>query len=124
MMSAYFSVDEFRETYPDFDRQDSKIAELLSLASIKADELTFGRIKGAWERLTPFQLSKLREFIFRQAIHIDENGYDGDSDISSYSAGSVSVTLSEGQKTQAELMRVDPAALACLKKTGLMQRGI
>lgn len=123
-MSDYFSVDEFREAYPDFDIQDSEIAELLSLASIKADELTFGRIRGAWEKLTPFQLSKLREFVFRQAIYIDENGYDGDSDISSYSAGSVSVTFGESQKTQAKLMRVDPAALACLKQTGLMQRGI
>lgn len=123
-MNAYFSVDEFRETYPDFESQDSKIAELLSLASIKADELTFGRIRGAWGRLTPFQLSMLKKFVFCQAVYIDENGYDGDSDISSYSAGSISVTLGESQKTQAELMRVDPAALACLKQTGLMQRMI
>lgn len=121
----YAEVAEFRRMFPRKSISDEEIKDSVSLACIKADELTFGRITAMWGKLTPFQLQKVKEFVCRQALYIHENGYDDslNSDVSSYSAGSISVSVTEKNKTQADLMCVDPAALACLKQSGLMWRG-
>lgn len=122
----YVEVSEFRRRTSGCNLPDTEIKKLIELACIKADELTFGRINGRWLTLTPFQLDKVKEFVCRQALYIQENGYDNelDSDVSSYSAGSISVTVGEKSKTQADLLCVDPAALVCLRQTGLMFRGV
>lgn len=98
-----------------------KWAELLALAEIKIDELTFNRIKGVgFNRLTPFQQDCIRKATCYQAQYIGENGYD-ESEIASYSVGDISLSVS-GETSQSQRLSVNPVAYSLLKQSGLMTR--
>ena len=94
---------------------------LIRQACIRIDEVTFNRIKGVgFEHLTPFQQDCIRKAVCYQAKYISEHGYD-ESEISSYSVGSISASVDSG-KTVAQNYGLDSLAYSILKQTGLMNR--
>lgn len=102
--------------------ETSEIEDNLRLASVKIDEMTFGRINGVgFDSLTPFQRDCVVRAVCYQARYIAENGYD-ETEISSYTIGKLSV--STGQATApASKYHMSPAAYAVLRSSGLMWRG-
>ncbi len=118
----YATVNEFHKTFPSVENDDSEIDDSLLAASLKVDELTFGRIGGAgFESLAPFQRENIKQATLRQAKYILENGYDGENSASSYSVGSISVTANK-PVTKAQKLCVDSVSLALLERTGLTGR--
>ena len=116
-MNVYASVEDYRELF-ETELCDDELQKQLGLASLKADELTFGRIKP--EKLTGFQRECLKNFVCHQADYMAENGFDSDG-VTSYSTGSISVSVNRSA-TEAGRLGVSPAGLSYLKLTGLMSR--
>lgn len=123
-MNTYASVRDFHAVFPHKEADDSELNENLLLASLRVDELTFGRIKGAGlQNLTPSQRESIKQAVIRQAKYTLENGAEGENSISAYTVGSLSVTASNGE-TRAQRLKFDPLALKLLDSTGLTGRVI
>ena len=116
-MNVYASVEDYRNIFTT-EQTDDEVESRLVLASLKADELTFGRIR--LERLTPFQRECLMLFTCYEADYIADNGFDSDG-VTSYSTGSISVSVDKS-KTESGRLGVSPAGYSYLKLTGLMSR--
>ncbi len=102
------------------------IQELLDLAEMKVDEVTFNRIRGiGFDNLTEFQRDKVRKAVCVQADYIQEyGGYtDGEPQIESYSVLDISVSVS-GKQTAAERAGMATLAYKLLEQTGLMRRAL
>lgn len=102
------------------------IQELLDLAEMKVDEVTFNRIRGiGFDTLTEFQKDKVRKAVCVQADYIQEyGGYtDGEPQIESYSVLDISVSVS-GKQTAAERAGMATLAYKLLEQTGLMRRAL
>lgn len=103
------------------------IRELLDLAEMKIDEVTFNRIRGrGFENLTEFQKEKVRKAVCLQADYIQNNGgeyTDTTANIESYSVLDINVTVS-GKQTAAERVGMDLLAYKLLEQTGLMRRAL
>lgn len=102
------------------------IRELLDLAEMKVDEVTFNRIRGiGFDNLTEFQKDKVRKAVCVQADYIQEyGGYtDGEPQIESYSVLDISVSVS-GKQTAAERAGMATLAYKLLEQTGLMRRAL
>ena len=102
------------------------IQELLDLAEMKVDEVTFNRIRGiGFDALTEFQKDKVRKAVCVQADYIQEyGGYtDGEPQIESYSVLDISVSVS-GKQTAAERAGMATLAYKLLEQTGLMRRAL
>lgn len=102
------------------------IRELLDLAEMKVDEVTFNRIRGiGFDNLTEFQKDKVRKAVCVQADYIQEyGGYtDGEPQIESYSVLDISVSVSNKQ-TDAERASMATLAYKLLEQTGLMRRAL
>lgn len=102
------------------------IQELLDLAEMKVDEVTFNRIRGIdFDNLTEFQRDKVRKAVCVQADYIQEyGGYtDGEPQIESYSVLDISVSVS-GKQTAAERAGMATLAYKLLEQTGLMRRAL
>lgn len=123
-MNTYASVRDFYAVFPHKEADDSELNENLLLASLRVDELTFGRIKGAgFQNLTPSQRENIKQAVIRQAKYTIENGVEGENSISAYTVGLISVTASNGE-TRAQRLKFDPLALKLLDSTGLTGRVI
>lgn len=123
-MNTYASVRDFHAVFPHKEADDSELNENLLLASLRVDELTFGRIKGAGlQNLTPSQRESIKQAVIRQAKYTLENGTEGESSISAYTVGSLSVTALNCE-TRAQRLKFDPLALKLLDSTGLTGRVI
>ena len=102
------------------------IQELLDLAEMKVDEVTFNRIRGiGFDNLTEFQKDKVRKAVCVQADYIQEyGGYtDGEPQIESYSVLDISVSVSNKQ-TDAERVGMATLAYKLLEQTGLLWRAL
>ena len=102
------------------------IQEVLDLAEMKVDEVTFNRIRGiGFDNLTEFQKDKVRKAVCVQADYIQEyGGYtDGEPQIESYSVLDISVSVSNKQ-TDAERAGMATLAYKLLEQTGLMRRAL
>ena len=102
------------------------IQELLDLAEMKVDEVTFNRIRGiGFDNLTEFQKDKVRKAVCVQADYIQEyGGYtDGEPQIESYSVLDISVSVS-GKQTAAERAGMATLAYKLLEQTGFMRRAL
>lgn len=102
------------------------IQELLDLAEMKVDEVTFNRIRGiGFDNFTEFQKDKVRKAVCVQADYIQEyGGYtDGEPQIESYSVLDISVSVS-GKQTAAERAGMATLAYKLLEQTGLMRRAL
>ena len=120
---AYADFSDYRNKIGEDDILETKeIEDNLELASVKIDEMTFGRINGVgFDNLTPLQRECIRKAACYQAQYIAENGYD-ETDVSSYTVGKLSVTQGQ-QESTASKNYMNPTALALLRKSGLMWRG-
>lgn len=120
---AYADFSDYRNIIGEDDILETKeIEDNLELASVKIDEMTFGRINGVgFDNLTPFQRECIRKAACYQAQYIVDNGYD-ETDVSSYTVGKLSVTQGQ-QESGASKNHMNPTALALLRKSGLMWRG-
>lgn len=120
---AYADFSDYRNIIGEDDILETKeIEDNLELASVKIDEMTFGRINGVgFDNLTPFQRECIRKATCYQAQYIIENGYD-ETDVSSYTVGKLSVTQGQQESTSSKY-HMNPTALALLRKSGLMWRG-
>lgn len=127
MMSAYASIEQYIavcEKYgldmPTADEREIK--QNLSLASVKLDEMTFGRVQArGFESLTEYQKEKVVEFVSVQADYISSEGYSDGDTVDSYSVLDISVTASS-QKSESERLGVSALALSLLRQSGLMER--
>lgn len=103
------------------------IKELIDLAELKVDEVTFNRIRGiGFENLTDFQKERIRKAVCIQADYIQEYGgeyLDSQPEIDSYSVLDVSVSVS-GRRTEAEQVGMATLAYKLLEQTGLMRRAL
>lgn len=119
----YADFSDYREIIGEDDIFEVKeIEDNLRLASVKIDEMTFGRINGVeFDNLTPFQRECIRKATCYQAQYIAENGYD-EADVSSYTVGKISVTQGQ-QKSSASKHYMSPMAITMLRTSGLMWRG-
>lgn len=120
---AYADFSDYRNIIGEDDILETKeIEDNLELASVKIDEMTFGRINGVgFDNLTSFQRECIRKATCYQAQYIAENGYD-ETDVSSYTVGKLSVTQGQ-QESVASKYHMSPTALALLRASGLMWRG-
>lgn len=119
----YAKLSDYLDLIGEDDILETKdIEDNLRLASIKIDEMTFGRINGVgFDNLTPFQRDCVMRAVCYQAHYIAENGYN-EAEVSSYTIGKLSV--STGQATApASRYYMSPAAYAVLRSSGLMWRG-
>lgn len=120
----YATVEDYRRISGDCETTDGEVEKYLVRASAKAEELTFGRLRALSENraLTPFQKDCVRDFVCFQAEFLRDNGSGEDIDVSSYTVGSISVSVGTG-KQEAELLHVSSAALSFLDRSGLRWRG-
>lgn len=126
----YVDIDYYianrKSSEPDADCTKD-IRELLDLAEIKIDEVTFNRIRGiGFDNLTEFQQERVRKAVCLQADYIQEygGGYtDGEPQIESYSVLDISVSVS-GKQTAAERAGMATLAYKLLEQTGLMRRAL
>lgn len=120
----YIANRKSNEPDPDCTKD---IRELLDLAEMKIDEVTFNRIRGrGFENLTEFQKEKVRKAVCLQADYIQDNGgeyTDTTANIESYSVLDINVTVS-GKQTAAERVGMDSLAYKLLEQTGLMRRAL
>lgn len=123
-MQTYATVADYRIINADNESTDNEIMRLIISASIRAEDLTFGRLKALSSRkaLTPHQKECVRNFVCYQAAYQKENGTDGNGDISSYTVGSISVTV-KSRESEADVLCVSSQALSCLESSGLRWRG-
>ena len=121
MASADFS--DYRNIIGEDDILETKeIEDNLELASVKIDEMTFGRINGVgFDNLTPFQRDCIRQATCYQTQYIAQNGYD-EEDVESYSVGKLSISKGQSENT-ASRHHMSPTAYALLRSSGLMFRG-
>ena len=103
------------------------IRELLDLAEMKVDEVTFNRIRRiGFDNLTEFQKERVRKAVCIQADYIQEYGgdyTDTEPQIESYSVLDISVSVS-GKQTAAERAGMATLAYKLLEQTGLMRRAL
>lgn len=125
----YVDIDYYianrKSSEPDPDHTKD-IRELLDLAEMKVDEVTFNRIRGiGFDNLTEYQKDKVRKAVCVQADYIQEyGGYtDGEPQIESYSVLDISVSVS-GKQTEAERVGMATLAYKLLEQTGLMRRAL
>ena len=90
---AYADFSDYRNIIGEDDILETKeIEDNLELASVKIDEMTFGRINGVgFDNLTPFQRDCIRQATCYQTQYIAQNGYD-EEDVESYSVGKLSIS--------------------------------
>ena len=126
-MTSYADVNALHSVLSDYEFRSlgnaDNINRCLRLATIKIDEVTFNRIKGAGlENLTPFQQGCVREACCYQALKINADGFD-DGNVQSYSVGDISIT--EGQNgADVKRQGLCAEAFSLLSQSGLMQRVI
>lgn len=120
---VYADFSDYREIIGEDDIFEVKeIEDNLRLASVKIDEMTFGRINGVgFDNLTPFQRDCIRQATCYQAQYIAQNGYD-EEDVESYSVGKLIISKGQSENT-ASRHHMSPTAYALLRSSGLMFRG-
>lgn len=120
---AYADFSDYRNIIGEDDILETKeIEDNLELASVKIDEMTFGRINGVgFDNLTPFQRDCIRQATCYQTQYIAQNGYD-EEDVESYSVGKLSISKGQSENT-ASRHHMSPTAYALLRSSGLMFRG-
>lgn len=120
---VYADFSDYREIIGEDDIFEVKeIEDNLRLASVKIDEMTFGRINGVgFDNLAPFQRDCIRQATCYQAQYIAQNGYD-EEDVESYSVGKLSISKGQSGNT-ASRHHMSPTAYALLRSSGLMFRG-
>ncbi len=126
----YVDIDYYianrKSSEPDADCTKD-IRELLDLAEMKIDEVTFNRIRGiGFDNLTEFQKDRVRKAVCLQADYIQEYGgeyIDTQPQIDSYSVLDISVSVSNKQ-TAAERAGMATLAYKLLEQTGLMRRAL
>lgn len=112
---SYF-LNEFKGTVDDITAAE----KALKAASIKVNELSFGRIEAkGFDNLTEFQKRCVREAVCYQAEYYIDNGYDGT--VQSYSVPDISVTVKTGNK-EAESKCISPLTTSLLTQCGLNSR--
>lgn len=101
------------------DETPADLERLLEQASDDVDAVTFNRIRGVgFEALTTYQQDMVKKAVCHQAEFLSSYGqYEG---ISSFSAGSISVTMSQDNTLNGR--RLGSKAVECLKGTGLASR--
>lgn len=99
-----------------------EIKRNISLAQVKIDELTFGRIrKKGFENLTDFQRDMISRAVCAQADYIAENGFDDGQSVESYSVLDISVSVGDS-KSESGRIGVSALALSLLRLSGLTER--
>ena len=126
-MNAYADTETLHRVLSDNEFKSlgtaRNIDRCLRLASLKIDEATFGRIKGAgFKNLTPFQRDCVINACCYQALKVNDDGFDDDN-LQSYSVGDISITEKETDGEAARL-GLSAEAFAYLNRSGLMQRVI
>ncbi|MCM1286551.1 MAG: hypothetical protein NC213_10270 [Acetobacter sp.] len=108
------------------EMQDVKSIELnLLLASCDIDRLTFNRIKRiGFSKLSVEQQDLIKKSCCLQADYINAGSNGNNDNISSYTAGNVSISYDISAKTPSERERFSEDGFRLLKATGLMQRVI
>lgn len=97
------------------------IDKLLEQTSDQVDSVTFNRVRGiGFESLTDYQKEMIKKAVCHQAAYRLEYGaYEG---ISSFSAGSVSVSLNNANTLNGQV--ISKVAAEYLKNTGLTTRSL
>lgn len=116
---TYLSLSE---TYGFLMTDPLEIKRNISLAQVKIDELTFGRIrKKGFENLTDFQRDMISRAVCAQADYIAENGFDDGQSVESYSVLDISVSVGDS-KSESGRLGVSALALSLLRLSGLTER--
>ncbi len=124
---AYADIDKYTEIAEKYGldllcTSEKSITQSLNLATVKIDELTFGRISQmGFDNLTEYQKEKVSEAVCVQAEYIAEEGFSDGVTIDSYSVLDISVSVSSS-KSESERLGVSPFALSLLRQSGLMER--
>lgn len=110
------------ETY--YNTYSGKITDELSSklekASDQIDSLTFNRIVGkGFDNLTDFQKEKIKKAVCLQADFVEEYGDYINSPISSFSAGSISVSFNDKAVKYINGVTTSNEVYNLLKQTGL-----
>lgn len=114
----YATLDDY-ETF--IGTAPEGIEKLLDQASDLVDSVTFNRIRGVgFDNLTDYQQKMIRKAVCYQASFKTEYGeYEG---VSSFSAGSISVTMNTASLFNGQTM--SGSAVEYLKNTGLTSRNL
>lgn len=103
------------------DEAPPNLDRLLIQAADDVDAVTFNRIRGlGFTNLTAYQQEMVKKAVCHQAEYLASYGqYEG---ISSFSAGSISVSMNQENKVNGR--RLGSKAIECLSGTGLTSRNV
>ncbi len=124
---AYADIDKYTEIAEKYGfifscTSERSITQNLNLATVKIDEMTFGRIRQiGFENLTEYQKEKISEAVCVQAEYISEEGFSDGAAVDSYSVLDISVSVGSS-KSESERLGLSPLALSLLRQSGLMER--
>ena len=122
----YVDVKYYRKVFKGtFGGKVAELRRLLRVASVKVDELTFGRIgRAGFDGLTQFQQECIREAVCHQADYYARNGIENGGAIRSYRALDVSVWYDRLGNSRAEAEGFSQMGFVWLERSGLMARGV
>jgi len=120
----YVDVRFYRKVFRgSFCGKNVELMRLLELASVKANELTFGRIgRFGFEGLTEFQQECVRQAVCFQADYYAKNGIENGEAIRSYRALDVSVWYDRGGQSYAKSEGFSEMGYMFLERSGLCAR--
>lgn len=95
MYQPYADQDYYLKVYKGTVLKNESIDKYLKQASRHIDTLTFNRVVGCYEQLTPFQQEIIQEVVCQQADFEYENESLLSSVISSYSLNGVSMSIGD-----------------------------
>jgi len=121
---VYVDVKYYRKVFKgSFSGKDVELRRLLELASVKVDELTFGRIaRVGLERFTVFQQGCVKAAVCHQADYYALNGVENGGAIRSYRALDVSVWYDRPGNSRAERAGFSEMGYIYLERSGLAAR--
>lgn len=123
-MFTYADMNYYCNEYAGNIADKTQIKNNLWFASCDIDRITFSRIK----KIGFDNLSSDKQELIKRACCIQAdycfNSDENNNNISSYTAGNVSVSYDTTHKTTAQLENISDAAYKLLKATGLIHRCI
>lgn len=127
MNTIYADTDRYRQVAEKYGldllcTSEKTVSQSLALATVKVDEMTFGRIRRiGFDNLTEHQKEKVSEAVCVQAEYMSEEGFSDGAKIDSYSVLDISVSVSSS-KSESEKLGLSPLALSLLRQSGLLER--